>query len=138
MLSSNQEAFLALVRAGLWEKEVQLTPYNSIDFTEKYRLAQEQAVVGLVAAGLEYVTDTKKPSEVALTFAGEALQLEQRNNAMNYFISVVIEKMSNVGISTVLVKGQGIAQCYERPMWRVCGDVDFQFSKENYKKLSIF
>ncbi len=32
------------------------------------------------------------------------------------------------------MKGQGIAQCYERPLWRACGDVDFFLSDENYVK----
>ena len=37
-------------------------------------------------------------------------------------------------IYTLLVKGQGIAQCYSRPLWRSCGDIDLLLSKENYKK----
>ena len=122
MFSNNQQAFLALVKAGLWEKEVQLSLFNEIDFNEVYRLAQEQSVTGLVAAGLEHVEDIKTPQEIALTFAGEALQLEQRNKAMNNFISVIVGKMRGVGIYTLLVKGQGVAQCYERPQWISCGE----------------
>ena len=33
-----------------------------------------------------------------------------------------------------MVKGQGIAQCYERPLWRACGDVDLLLDKDNYEK----
>ena len=50
MINNNQQAFFALVRAGLWEKEVRLLPYGDIDYAEVMRLSQEQAVVGLVAA----------------------------------------------------------------------------------------
>ena len=50
-LNNNQQAFLELVRAGLWEKDACLLQYGNIDFQEVYRLAQEQSVVGLVAAG---------------------------------------------------------------------------------------
>ena len=57
MQLNNQEAFVALVRAGLWEKDVQIACYEPFDFKEIYKLAQEQAVVGLVAAGLEHVVD---------------------------------------------------------------------------------
>lgn len=138
MLSNNQQAFLQLVRAGLWEKEVRLSQYGDVDFNEMYRLAQEQSVIGLVAAGVERIVDIKVPKEIALTFAGEALQLEQRNKAMNNFISVIVEKMRGVGIHTLLVKGQGVAQCYERPLWRACGDVDFLLSKDNYSKSKSF
>ena len=56
MDNNTQQAFFALVRAGLWEKEVRLLPYGEVDYSEVMRLAQEQAVVGLVAAGLGHVT----------------------------------------------------------------------------------
>lgn len=134
MTNNNQQAFLALVRVGLWEKEARLLPYGDIDYAEVMRLAQEQAVVGLVAAGLEHVTDVKVPQLWALQFAGQTIQLEQRNKAMNQFIADLIAKMRKADIYTILVKGQGIAQCYERPQWRASGDVDLLLSVENYEK----
>jgi hypothetical protein len=129
-----EQIFFKLLRAGLWERETLLTSIDDIDFMDVYRLAEEQAVVGLVAAGLEHVKDVKVPQEMALTFVGEALQLEQRNTSMNAFIGKLISRMRTVGIYTLLVKGQGVAQCYERPLWRACGDVDLFLSDDNYHK----
>ena len=127
-------AFFALLRAGLWEREVRLSQYDSIDYAEVYRLAEEQSVVGLIAAGLEHVTDVEVPKVYVLQFVGHALQLEQRNMAMNVFIDVLIEKLRKDGVYALVVKGQGIAQCYERPQWRACGDVDLLLSPDNYSK----
>lgn len=127
-------AFFALVKAGLWEQEVRLSSFERIDFNEVYQLAQEQSVVGLVAAGLDYVVDVTVPQTVMLTFAGMALQTEQRNCAMNNFIGSLIKKLQESDICSVLVKGQGVAQCYERPLWRTAGDIDLFFDKENYNK----
>lgn len=132
--NNNQQAFFALVRAGLWEKDVQLEQYEPIDLKEVYRVAQEQAVVGIVAAGLEHVNDAKLPKEDVLSFVGEALQLEQRNKAMNSFIGELVSKMRDANIEALLVKGQGIAQCYERPLWRACGDVDLLLDTRNFYK----
>lgn len=79
------------------------------------------------------------PKPIALQFIGRTVQLEQRNQAMNYFIGVLVEKMREAGIYTVLVKGQGAGQCYERPLWRSCGDVDFFFlDDENYERAKGF
>ena len=128
------EAFFALVRAGLWETEVKLSSYGNVDYESILRIAQEQSVVGLVAAGLEHLTDLKIPQVWALKFASETIQLEQRNKAMNKFIAELFQAMRIIGIYTLLVKGQGIAQCYERPSWRACGDVDFFLSNNNYQK----
>lgn len=134
----NVDVFFALVRAGLWETNIQLLPYGKIDFSVVKVLAEEQSVVGLVAAGLEHVSDTKVAKKDVISFIGQTLQMEERNKAMNYFISVLVNKMRDVGIYTLLVKGQGIAQCYERPYWRASGDVDFFMDAANYEKAKSF
>jgi hypothetical protein len=78
------------------------------------------------------------PQILALNIAGEVLQLEQQNQAMNAFIAKLVDKMRTAGIYTLLVKGQGIAQCYEKPYWRSCGDVDLFLSNDNYEKAKAF
>ena len=133
-MDKNQHAFFELLRGGLWEKDVWLSTYDSIDYSEIQRLAEEQSVVGLVAAGLEHVEDVKLPKEDLLQFIGQTLQLEQRNKAMNNFVAGLVEKLRNEDVYSLLLKGQGIAQCYERPLWRACGDVDLFLSEDNYKK----
>ena len=136
--NKNIQAFLAIVKAGFWEEDSMLLPYGEIDYTAIYNMAEKQGVLGLVAAGLDHVSDTKIPQVTALTFAGATIQMEQRNKAMNGFIAELVEKMRAVDIYTLLVKGQGVAQCYERPLWRPSGDVDFLLSEDNYKKAKAF
>lgn len=136
--NNNQQAFFALVRGGLWEQEVSLSPFGEIDYSEVYRLAEEQSVMGLVAAGLEHVIDVKVPKEDVLQFVGQALQLEQQNKAMNNFVAELIGKLRLEDIYALLLKGQGVAQCYERPLWRSCGDVDLFLSEDNYQKAKAF
>lgn len=139
MLKHNcEDTFIELVRAGLWETETRLSQLNDIDFSRVQTLAEEQSVVGLVAAGLEHVVDLKPPKEVLLQFIGQTLQVEQRNSAMNTFIGEVVADLRKEDIYTVLVKGQGVAQCYERPLWRSSGDIDFLLDDENYRKAVAF
>ena len=129
-----------MLRAGLWEKRIDndsllmLRDNSSINWQIIYRLAEEQSVIGLITSGLDYFTEIKAPQEVVLQFVGTSLQTEQRNLAMNQFIAITVDKMREEGICTVLVKGQGIAQCYKRPLWRSCGDIDFFFSRFDYSK----
>ena len=132
------KAFFALVRAGLWEKEVRLAPYGEIDYAEVLRMAEVQSVVGLVAAGIEHIVDVRPQKKDVLQFIGRVTQVEQQNTAMNYFIGVMMDKMREAGIYSVLVKGQGVAQCYERPLWRACGDVDLLLDAENYERAKAF
>ena len=95
-------------------------------------------MVGLIAAGLEKCSNFKVPKEIALNIASDTLMLEQRNRAMNTFVGGLIEKMRNTGLYSVLLKGQGIARCYERPLWRSCGDIDLLLNEDNYIKAKNF
>ena len=163
----NEQVFFALVRAGLWG-DVKVNGYrlkvkeSAIDWGEIMQLAEEQSVVGLVAAGIETVqgswtsqaaepsawlkvlagaSDQGRahgsplvPQEWALQFIGQTLQIEQRNVAMNKFLAELVSGMREADIYTLVMKGQGVAQCYEKPLWRSSGDVDFLLSEENFIK----
>lgn len=129
-----QQVFFELLRAGLWGKEARLLQYHDIDFSAIMKKAEEQSVVGLITAGLEHIKDVIVPKEVTLQFIGSTLQIEQRNKVMNEFVAQLISMLRKQGVYTLLVKGQGIAQCYERPLWRSSGDVDLFLSHENYVK----
>lgn len=134
--NNNQQAFFALLRAGLWmEPGKQVSLGGSVDWEEVYRLASEQSVLGLVLAGIDYLPNEQRPPKVLLLqWIGEIQILEQQNQAMNEFIGKLVVKMREAGIYTLLVKGQGVAQCYERPLWRSCGDVDLFLCDDNYEK----
>ena len=133
-MDNNTSAFFALLRAGLWEEGVQLSTCGNVNIKEIYRLAQEQSVVGIVTAGLEHVEDSKLPQEDILTIIGDSLQIEQRNKAMNAFVGWLMQLFQKESVFALLVKGQGVAQCYERPLWRTSGDVDLLLDNENYEK----
>lgn len=134
ILSQKQQAFFELLRAGLWEKCTRLSQFNEIEYAAILKLAEEQSVVGLVTAGLEKVEDVKVPKEVVLQFVGSTLQIEQHNKNMNDYVAKLINQLRKEDIYTILVKGQGIAQCYKKPLWRVSGDVDLLLSEDNYEK----
>lgn len=129
-----QQVFFELLRAGLWDKDARLSVFGAIHLKEICRISEEQSVVGLVAAGLERVTDVKLPKEEVLQIVGQTLQLEQRNMAMNDYVAELIGRLKDAGIYALLVKGQGVAQCYARPLWRACGDVDLLLNADDYEK----
>lgn len=140
---TNREAFFALVRAGLWEQANENDNQNEnrfevLDWGAVQKLAEEQSVLGLVAAGAEKQPAGALPLTEKLTLLGKCQLIEQQNLAMNQFLCELVESMRKAGIYTIVVKGQGIAQCYERPLWRACGDIDFYLSKENFGKANSF
>lgn len=152
-MPNNQQVFLELVRAGLWEnipvhgeglmvlgqakRQGRANDSYDVDWEKVYQLAEEQSVVGLVLAGIEH-SNVKPPQELLLQWIGEVQIQEQHNKAMNQFIAELIEMLRKADIYTLLLKGQGVAQCYENPLWRASGDVDLLLSADNYDKAKSF
>ena len=133
-MNKGEEVFFTLLRAGLWEQGVRLLPFGAIVFDDVYRIADEQSVVGLVAAGLEHVEDMRIKKPDALPFLKSVFAKEGRYDAMNRFIGEIFRRFSSAGIRVVLLKGQGVAQCYVRPQWRTAGDIDLLVSRSDYEK----
>jgi len=53
---------------------------------------------------------------------------------LDTFIVKLVSRLRGKEIFGLIVKGQGVAQCYERPKWRASGDVDLLLDEENYEK----
>ena len=132
-MSKETDVFFSLLSTGLWDANLDTRIEGTTDWQEVYQLASEQSVLGLVLDGLKH-TDVKPPKELLLQWIGEVQQIERRNKDMNAFIAELIEKLRKNDIYALLVKGQGIAQCYEKPLWRCSGDIDLFLSDDNYQK----
>lgn len=135
--TENHSTFFTLLRAGLWENDVESGTEEIADFDDVLRLAGEQSVMGLIAAGIEHCHSAKIPHDIVYNVLGNTLQIEQRSRKMNDFIALHYDRLINEGIKALLVKGQGIAQCYERPLWRTSGDVDLLLDYDNYEKAKL-
>ena len=142
------EAFFFLIRAGLFGRteHADSMQLDDVDWAEVYQLAKEQSVVGLVGEGIELLQDEWPrvhgspllPQKWAIKFHCAALKLEQFNLAMNKFIAGLIRRLDKRNIHSLLLKGQGVAQSYNKPLWRACGDVDLLLRGEDYQRAKDF
>lgn len=142
-MENSLNVLLCVIRAGLWgEADTNLNLNEGVDWGKVYQLAQEQSVQGVVLQGIEWFKNQNDkpninvniPQILLLQWIGEVQIIEQRNKEMNAFIANLIEKLRKHDIFALLVKGQGVAQCYEKPLWRCSGDVDLFLDNENYHK----
>lgn len=144
-MGNNKRAFFELVKVGMWEKtDANLDLNEKIDLGKVYQLAQEQSAQGVVLHGIETLRKHNDnlflniPQALLLQWIGVVQMIEQRNKEMNAFVADLIEKLWKENIHPILLKGQGIAQCYEKPLLRTCGDVDLFLSEEDYNKAKGF
>ena len=149
MMNNTESVFFELLKAGLWgsgNSDIRIDGATDLDYI--YRLAKEQSVQGLVLQGIEWFKNHNDndnpnlnvsiPQVLLLQWIGEVQMIEKRNKEMNIFITDLIEKLRKFDIYSLLIKGQGIAQRYDKPLWRVSGDIDLLLSKNNYEKAKAF
>lgn len=144
----SEDAFLLLVKAGLFGRTegAEGLLQEGVDWAEIHQMSKEQRVVGLVAEGIETLQDDWSqthdsplvPQKWYTQYVCTTLKLEKNNLAMNSFIASLVSKLQERGISTVQLKGQGMALNYRKPLWRTYGDVDLLFSQEDYEKAREF
>lgn len=138
--NNNTQAFISFVKAGLWKKEARLSCYDPIDFNEVFRIAKEQTVLGLLMEGIDYWKEQEDfnpdllPYRFVLKWVVPLKKTEGKNLSMNAFIEKLFRFLESKGVEAVLLKGQGIAQCYDTPLWRSCGDIDLLLDVDNYHK----
>lgn len=137
-VDKNIQDFLSLVRAGLWNIN-EFNDKSNIEWKKVRHIAEQQCVLGLVMSGIELLPcELRPPKDELYKWISRVQMIEQKNYAMNMFVASLFDKMAQNGIKSILVKGQGVAQCYNKPLWRSCGDVDLFLDDDEYKKASRY
>lgn len=127
-------ALLTLLRSGLWEKDIDnlsCFPLSDEEWKAVFRIACRQTVTGLVYQGLQYLPDGMLPPEpVLIRWTAEVDAIERMNLKVNRSLSELYALLVSHDLNPILLKGQGVAQFYEKPLLRECGDIDLYFNNE--------
>lgn len=134
------KALLVLLRAGLWNREIETPgnfPLTAGEWEGVFRLARQQTVTGIVFAGLQQLPDNLLPDEPLLArWAAEVHAIERRNQAMDKAFAELYGLFLSWGMNPILQKGQGVALFYENPLLRECGDIDLYFSSPREQRIA--
>ena len=121
-----QKQFLELLRAGLWGRPADPTLFQEgVDWKDILRIAHQQTTSILVADGIATLPNELGPSKsqiykLAIKRTDNTLMHKLLNNTINQITAA----LNAEGISSILLKGQGVAQNYRSPESRMCGDID--------------
>lgn len=98
------------------------------EWQEIYQEAEKQALVGFLLTAVEKLNELDKasmpPMQLFYQWIGDALQIENRNKEVSYAAAKLTRIFKEGGMSSCVLKGQGIAQLYPKPERRQPGDVD--------------
>lgn len=130
--------FFILLRAGLWQKCV---AGAKPDWGGIFRLACDQTVHGIVADGAA-ICKAEHPElpvipQVFDELLNQSAQIVRQNYSVNQMQARVCAMMADAGIKYVVLKGQGVAQSYPKPMLRCSGDIDLFFTPQDYERAKL-
>lgn len=126
-----RDAFLVLLRAGLWGKFPEnrgLFPLEEEEWERVFAMSRRQSVSGMVFDGICLLPETLQPSPAAFAkWIVIADAIEKFSGRMNAALKELTVLFVSEGLRPVLQKGQGVAALYPEPSHRECGDIDFYF-----------
>ena len=131
-----QKQFLELLRAGLWGGSPDVTLFQGeVNWKAIFKISREQAVQVLVADGMEALPEHLAPKKetiykVAIRRTTNSLAYKVQKSLINRITTLFNEE----GIPSILLKGQGVAQNYQKPESRMCGDIDIYVGMDNFHK----
>ncbi|MBQ2497786.1 MAG: nucleotidyltransferase family protein [Prevotella sp.] len=145
-MTRTQEAFLDLLRCGLWgtplnpsifgEEESSGDNVNSANFGKASLLSHQewkdivdlatvQTVTGVVLDALQTLPKAlRPPKDIYFNLVAQVGDLEDGGYQMNKAIAYLFHAFDKAGIEVFLLKGQAVAQFYPQPLHRVHGDID--------------
>lgn len=129
-----KQAFLALVRAGLWNTPAPSALFSGISATEWdeiYHFARTQTLLAIAFDGLLCLPgELRPPRPLYLKWAAKVAQIEEGNTRLNAALPEIFDTYREAGLHPVLLKGQGLAALYANPLHRQCGDIDIYLGKD--------
>lgn len=127
-LIRSEEMLLALLRAALHQREVEIAYFQQVtvdDWVQCYRLAVRQGVSALAWESVERLSmENMPPLEVKVSWAllekKQVATYRKHCRVVNELTQLLVEH----GIATMVLKGVGLSRLYPIPAHREGGDID--------------
>lgn len=131
-----QQQFLVLLRAGLWDTTVDTVFFSqATDWKGIALLAHRQTVKGIIAEAINKLPVAHQPPpQLMRELAFSVSRTRVCHARQNAVLAELIHLFRQKGINPVLLKGQGMAINYPDPTLRHCGDIDLYIGEEDFKK----
>ncbi len=126
-MTSELQRYLDFLSYCLNEQNIDSPIIKGMDWQGLYRFSQEQAIVGIVLAGIDHLSKSQKldvPRDLLFEWIGQGNMIESRNKLVNQRVQDLTQNLSEKGQQCCILKGQGNALMYPNPAMRTPGDID--------------
>ena len=96
-----------------------------VDWSKVLKFAQKQALVGVMFEGIQRLPKELSPKgSVLLAWIAQTQMIERQSRKLNAATAAVYQRIKELGAECCILKGQGNALLYKKPLLRTPGDVD--------------
>lgn len=135
------KAFFELLRAGLWGREPKPAFFTNLqpeDWRQILVMAQKQAVLGLIYAGVSRLPKPLMPGQqTVLRLYGLAEQIRRKNREIATVTREICGWFEEAGLEPIVLKGQTVSAFYAEPDLRQPGDLDLFFHRDYERVVPI-
>ncbi|MBR1801494.1 MAG: nucleotidyltransferase family protein [Bacteroidaceae bacterium] len=128
-----QQAFLELLRSGLWnqEPECRVFPLSPAEWQQIYDEACRQTVQGIVHAAVQKLPpDLVPPWTLTVQWTSDVARLISTHRLMCSTAAQTQQLLRQAGLEPLLQKGLAAGSFYERPELRANGDIDWYIASD--------
>ena len=120
-----QKIFFDFLRFCIGSAKEIPSSLKEADWKELYRIAQKQALTGVLLHGIKQLPKELAPDAgLLMQWMGMAQKIRQQNIRLFLDSAKVCKKFKDVGFRNCILKGQGNALLYPDPYMRTSGDID--------------
>jgi len=123
-----QPLYIELVQVSIGKKSNLSRNLSNDEWETIFLFCQKQAIIGIMLPAIDILSKEgqKIPLSVLYEWIGLGEQIRQQNNLMNKYCKEIQFLLSEKGIKSSVLKGQGISKYYSEPLQqlRQPGDID--------------
>ena len=117
--------FFKLVRIALNKGGDFPSNLTSEQWEDIYKISKQQTLAGIVFLAFEQLPDEKRPpKDILIKWYLYSERIKNENKKQNKYAANITERFLKDGFKSAILKGQGIAMLYPRPLYRHPGDID--------------
>lgn len=130
-LNKIENAFFELLRIALGTQEKMTVTLNDAEWKDVAQMAVKQSVLGILFTAVETLPEEQRPyNDLYIDMYKWVDTIEQRNEHMNKLTASVSNRFRKDGFPNCILKGQGVALLYPKPLRRHSGDIDIWLKGE--------
>jgi len=135
-ISTNEHDFFVILRAGLWGKSSETLSANP-NWDYIYAMGIYHKVNGIIVEGISVMgIASEVPSEIFDRLLTEYSYIAIMNERVNNVQAKLCSVLTDNNIPYAIIKGQAVAQAYQKPLIRLSGDIDFLVAEEDFDKVN--